>query len=214
MKKILILNGGPRMHNNTAKLLAADGEGAVSAGASTETVDLYKLNFTDCRSCLACKNKKMAIPWKCYWKDGLTETLQKVYEADAIIIGSPIFFGEPTGVVRSFMVRSTFPALSYDDYQSTFPGKIDVAVILTMNADQNYYEKHYQSHMEEYFQPFRYLNGTTEILTSFDTLQVPDYSRYRMASWDEAKKKAHHAEQFPKDLQAAFALGKRLASRQ
>ena len=42
MKKILILNGGPRMHNNTAKLLAAAGEGAVSAGASTETVDLYK----------------------------------------------------------------------------------------------------------------------------------------------------------------------------
>lgn len=189
MKKILILNGGPRMHNNTAKLLTAAGEGAVSAGASTETVDLYKLNFTDCRSCLACKNKKMAVPWKCYWRDGLTETLQKVYEADAIIIGSPIFFGEPTGVVRSFMVRSTFPALSYDDYQSTFPGKIDVAVILTMNADQNYYEKHYQSHMEEYFQPFHYLNGTTEILTSFDTLQVPDYSRYRMASWDEEKRK-------------------------
>lgn len=97
MKKILILNGGPRMHNNTAQLLAAAREGAVSAGASTETVDLYKLNFTDCRSCLACKNKKMAVPWKCYWKDGLTETLQKVYEADAIIIGSPIFFGEPTG---------------------------------------------------------------------------------------------------------------------
>ena len=88
MKKILILNGGPRMHNNTAQLLAAAREGAVSAGAST---------FTDCRSCLACKNKKMAVPWKCYWKDGLTETLQKVYEADAIIIGSPIFFGEPTG---------------------------------------------------------------------------------------------------------------------
>ena len=52
MKKILILNGGPRMHNNTAKLLAAAGEGAVSAGASTETVDLYKLNFTVCRSFL------------------------------------------------------------------------------------------------------------------------------------------------------------------
>lgn len=62
MKKILILNGGPRMHNNTAKLLAAAGEGAVSAGASTETIDLYKLNFTDCRSCLACKNKRWPSP--------------------------------------------------------------------------------------------------------------------------------------------------------
>ena len=181
MKKILILNGGPRKNNNTAKLLASAREGAVSAGASVETIDLYNLNFTDCRSCLACKNKKIAVPWKCYWKDGLTETLEKVYEADAIIIGSPIYFGEPTGEVRSFMVRSTFPALSYDDYKSTFTGKIDVGM---------------------------------EILASCDTLQVPDYSRYRMASWDETKKKAHHAEQFPKDLQAAFDLGKRLASQQ
>lgn len=214
MKKILILNGGPRKNNNTAKLLASAREGAVSAGASVETIDLYNLNFTDCRSCLACKNKKIAVPWKCYWKDGLTETLEKVYEADAIIIGSPIYFGEPTGEVRSFMVRSTFPALSYDDYKSTFTGKIDVGIILTMNADQNYYDEHYKPRMEEYFWPFHFLNGKTEILASCDTLQVPDYSRYRMASWDETKKKAHHAEQFPKDLQAAFNLGKRLASQQ
>ena len=191
MKKILILNGGPRKNNNTAKLLASAREGAASAGASVETIDLYNLNFTDCRSCLACKNKKIAVPWKCYWKDGLTETLEKVYEADAIIIGSPIYFGEPTGEVRSFMVRSTFPALSYDDYQSTFTGKIDVGIILTMNADQDYYDEHYKPRMEEYFWPFHFLNGKTEILASCDTLQVPDYSRYRMASWDETKKKAH-----------------------
>jgi len=36
MKKILILNGGPRKNNNTAKLLASAREGAVSAGASVE----------------------------------------------------------------------------------------------------------------------------------------------------------------------------------
>ena len=61
MKKILILNGGPRKNNNTAKLLASAREGAASAGASVETIDLYNLNFTDCRSCLACKNKKIAL---------------------------------------------------------------------------------------------------------------------------------------------------------
>ena len=45
MKKILILNGGPRKNNNTAKLLASAREGAVSAGASVETIDLYNSNF-------------------------------------------------------------------------------------------------------------------------------------------------------------------------
>ena len=60
-----------------------------------------------------------------------------------------------------------------------------------MNADQDYYDEHYKPRMEEYFWPFHFLNGKTEILASCDTLQVPDYSRYRMASWDETKKKAH-----------------------
>ncbi len=64
------------------------------------------------------------------------------------------------------MVRLTFPALSYDDYKSTFTGKIDVGIILTMNADQNYYDEHYKPRMEEYFWPFHFLNGKTEILAS------------------------------------------------
>ncbi len=37
-------------------------------GAETEYIDLFDLNYTGCRSCLACKRKE-AERCKCFWKD-------------------------------------------------------------------------------------------------------------------------------------------------
>ena len=45
---------------------------------------------------------------------------------------------------------------------------------------------------------------------SLDTLQVNDYSKFAMSAFDKTAKKARHDKQFPKDLQKAFDLGKRL----
>ena len=54
--------------------------------------------------------------------------------------------------------------------------------------------------------------GPTEILYSFDTYQFNDYSRYDAAMLPEEHKARMCETQFPKDLQKAYELGKRLAS--
>ena len=54
--------------------------------------------------------------------------------------------------------------------------------------------------------------GPTEILYSFDTYQFNDYSRYDTAMLPEEHKARMHETLFPKDLQKAYELGKRLAS--
>ena len=108
------------------------------------------------------------------------------------------------------MVRSTFPAMFYNDYTSVFEGKIDVGIILTMNVNEESYPSFYSKKMEKYFAPYRFLNGHTTILTSCDTLQVDDYSRYEMKSFNEEHKKEHHAKQFPFDLKKAYDLGYQL----
>ena len=54
--------------------------------------------------------------------------------------------------------------------------------------------------------------GPTEILYSFDTYQFNDYSRYDAAMLSEEHKARMRETQFPKDLQKAYELGKRLAS--
>ena len=55
--RVIILNSSPRKNNNTAKMLKEVKAGAESKGHTVEYFDLYDLNFTGCRSCLACKVK-------------------------------------------------------------------------------------------------------------------------------------------------------------
>ncbi len=103
--KTVIVNGGPRKEWNTAQLLKSAQKGAEVAGAETEYVDLYDLRFTGCRSCLACKRKGLENPCRCFFKDELSPVIEHVHRADHLIMGSPIYFGEPTGQLRCFLER-------------------------------------------------------------------------------------------------------------
>ena len=207
--KTVIINGSPRKNWNTAKLLKEAQRGAEDAGHEVVYVNLYDLNFTGCKSCLACKRKGIAEPCKCYIKDDLSPILEEIYGADHLIIGSPVYFSQPTGEVRSLLERICFPPLSYNDYSSTYKGKVDVTVFLTMNAPANMYADGYQSIMEAYFAPFHFLNGTTEVIPVCDTLQVNDYSKYAMGSFSEEHKKEVQEKDFPAALQKAFEVGKK-----
>ena len=55
--KTILLNGSPRKNWNTAMLLKEAEKGAREAGSETEYIDLYDLQYTGCRSCMACKRK-------------------------------------------------------------------------------------------------------------------------------------------------------------
>lgn len=205
--KTIILNGSPRRNWNTAQLLKEAQKGALSVGDEVEYIDLYDLSYNGCRSCLACKRKGIAEPCKCYWKDELTQVLEKVWQADRLITGTPIYYSEPTGGFRSFLERVTFPAMSYNDYSSVFTGNVDVDVFLTMNAPMQYYRRAYEQRFQEYFAPFRFLNGRTRLIPVCDTLQVGDYSKYEMASFSEEHKRAIHDADFPEMLKLAFRIG-------
>ena len=207
MKKVVIIDGGPRKNWNTAQLLHKAQEGAESTGADVEYIRLYDLKYSGCRSCLACKRKGIENPCKCYWKDELSPVLEGVLCADRLILGSPIYYSEPTGMLRSFLERMTFPAMSYNDYSSVFKGRIDVDIFLTMNAGAQYYDSAYKSRRQEYCAPFRFLGGDIRIHPVCDTLQVNDYSRYDMASFSEAHKKAVHDAEFPAALEEAYRVG-------
>lgn len=205
--KVVIINGSPRKSWNTARLLKEARKGAEEAGAEVEYIDLYDLKYTGCRSCLACKRKGIDEPCRCYWKDELTPVLEKILQADRLILGSPVYYGQPTGNLRCLLERITFPAMSYSTYTSVFKGRVDVDVLLTMNAGDEHYRNYYKAQMEDYFSPFRFLNGKIRIFPFCDTLQVKDYSKYEMASFSEEHKKAVHEAQFPAALEQAFKIG-------
>ena len=205
--KTIILNGSPRKNWNTAMMLKEAQRGAESVGAETEYIDLFDLTYTGCRSCLACK-RKGAERCHCFWKDDLSPLIDRIFDADALIIGSPIYLGDITSQVHALIERLHFCALSYDDY---FTGKVDVGIILTMNAPKTFYNLGYRKKAKEVAQSFKALNGEVEVYACCDTLQVNDYSRYNMSSFNEEHKKEMREKQFPKDLMNAFNMGARIS---
>ena len=208
--KTILLNGSPRKNWNTAALLKEAQKGAISVGAQAEYIDLYDLSYTGCRSCMACK-RKGAQRCKCFWKDDLSPVIDHIFAADALIVGSPIYLGDITSQVHALIERLHFCALSYDDYSNYFTGRVDVGIILTMNAPEQIYREWYRAKADEVARAFSALNGAVELLPCCDTLQVKDYSRFSMAGFDEAHKKAMRETQFPLDLEKAFRMGARLA---
>lgn len=135
---VIAFNGSPRKKWNTATLLQNALDGAATQGAATKLIHLYDLDFKGCRSCFGCKTKGGASYGKCAVKDGLTPILKEVEKADAIILGSPIYFWAVSGVMKSFMERLMFPFYRYatdnDPVPTLFPKTIHTGFIYTMNA--------------------------------------------------------------------------------
>ena len=69
MKKIMLIDGGPRRNMNTAAMAEAFAEGARSAGSDVKYVRLYDIDYKGCRSCMACQLKVTEHKYtKHFWK--------------------------------------------------------------------------------------------------------------------------------------------------
>jgi multimeric flavodoxin WrbA len=214
--KVMAVNGSPRKRWNTATLLAKALKGAASQGADIELIHLYDLNFKGCISCFACKTKGGKSYGRCAVKDGLAPILKKVEEADALILGSPIYFGIVSGEMRSFMERLLFPYFTYTDPpQSLFPRKIPTGFIYTMNVTEELMKEWgYEQLFGNNQRLLEMVFGATESLCSFDTYQFKDYSKVVADRFDPEKKAKRRQEVFPQDCDQAFAMGARLAQKQ
>lgn len=208
---VIGINGSPRKQWNTATLVAKTLEGAAAQGATTELFHLYDLDFKGCKSCFACKIRGGKSYGKCVLNDDLAPVLEKIAAADALVIGSPIYFGTVTGETRSFLERLLFPYLTYTvPYGTLFPRKIKTGFIYTMNVTEEMstevgYQQVYKTH-EQYLG----LIGSAETLCAYDTCQVDDYSKVVIESFDPIHKAKRRSEALPLDCQRAFEMGQRL----
>lgn len=211
--KAIAVNGSPRKKWNTAALLQMALDGAKSVGADTEFIHLYDLNYKGCTSCFACKTKDCKHIGRCAMKDELTSVLDEISECDVLILGSPIYLGNITGEMQSFLERLVFPKISYSvGHGSVFKGRIATGFIYTMNAPESFVEiMNYEAIFQRGQGYLKKLNGTTEYLLCMDTYQFNDYSKYEASMFNEKHKAQVKAKQFPLDCQEAFDLGARLA---
>ncbi len=215
-KKIIILNASPRKNKNTATLLKEAQRGAESMGAEVEYVNLVDMNYKGCMSCFACKQKGNVCNGLCAYKDELRPLLERILNADALIVGSPVYYHFPTGMFRNLIERLLFPILCYSlDEQGNIrkytDKKLPVGLIYTMNCTKENAEMfNYPTILNTDRNSIEMLLGSCEVMFSHNTWQFPDYAKYDSDAVDVAQKEWFRDNQFPKDKQAAYDMGKRL----
>jgi multimeric flavodoxin WrbA len=102
---VLGISGSPRKKGNTRLMVEKALEGAKKVGGvQTEICDLSTMNIQNCIGCEACRRKKslcVAI------KDDMESIYPKLINCDALVLGSPVYFGDVTGLTKAFMDRTT-----------------------------------------------------------------------------------------------------------
>ncbi|MGN1000042.1 MAG: flavodoxin family protein [Faecousia sp.] len=87
-KKVLILSGSPRRGGNSDLLCDAFAQGAAEAGHQAEKIFLGRKKIAPCNACYYCKKSG----GKCAIQDDMAEILDKMQEADTIVMASPVYF--------------------------------------------------------------------------------------------------------------------------
>ena len=106
--KVLLVNAGPHAHGNTFTALNEVAKRLQENGVEAEIV---QVGTKPVRSCIACGQCRVKGLGRCVFDDDVcNEVSKKMADCDAFVIGSPVYYGQPTGAALSLMQRLFFSA--------------------------------------------------------------------------------------------------------
>lgn len=109
--KVLLINGSPRKAGNTFLALSEVAKTLKAEGIESEIV---QLGTQPVRSCIACNSCAAKGENRCVFDDDLCNLVaSKMQECDALVIGSPVYYGQPNGGLLSLVQRLFYSAGSY-----------------------------------------------------------------------------------------------------
>lgn len=109
--KALLVNGSPRPKGCTFTALSELAKTLEENGIETEIIQIGNKNI---RGCIACRKCHSTGSGKCIFDDIVNEVASKFAEADAFVIGSPVYFASPAGGAVAFLDRLFFSTLNVD----------------------------------------------------------------------------------------------------
>jgi multimeric flavodoxin WrbA len=98
--KALMINGSPKADGCIGTALKIAAEVFAENGIESEIFHIGNKDIPGCIACLSCRKTG-----RCIFNDAVNETYAKLQEADGIIVGTPVYFGNPNGTVLSFLQR-------------------------------------------------------------------------------------------------------------
>lgn len=106
--KVLLINGSPRKKGNTFLALSEVAKTLEAQGIETEIVQIGNKPVRGCIACGQCQMKQLN---RCVFDDDICNCIsEKLDTADALIVGSPVYYGQPNGSVLSLIQRMFFSA--------------------------------------------------------------------------------------------------------
>ena len=122
--KVLAFNGSPRKEGNTAILINQVFRELEKEGVETEMVPLAGKKIHGCIACYKCfENKDRSCAVK---DDVANECIEKMIQADGIILGSPVYFADVTAEMKALIDRAGFVSLAND---GLYRNKVGASVV-------------------------------------------------------------------------------------
>ena len=128
--KIIALVGSPRRGKNTQSLVESILNCAAQKGAAVKMYHLADLHYQGCQSCYACKGAD-----NCALPDDVTPILAEVAQADAVVLGTPIYMWQMSGQLKLFVDR-LFAFYRYGRPSKLPPGKKVLLAASQGNPDE------------------------------------------------------------------------------
>lgn len=97
---VLAISSSPRKGGNSDILCDQFLKGATDAGQQTEKIRLADYHLSPCSGCYGCSKSKI-----CVQKDGMTDILSKLAEADIIVLSTPVYFYSMCAQMKIFIDR-------------------------------------------------------------------------------------------------------------
>lgn len=110
--RVVLLCGSPRLEGNTALVLGECAKVLEREGIETETILLAENRILSCTACGLCTSGE------CSLDDGLNEIIEKIREADGLIVGTPVYFGTARGDVAAALQRIGMVSMASDSFLS------------------------------------------------------------------------------------------------
>lgn len=100
-KKILILSGSPRKDGNSDMLCNEFMRGAAESGNEVEKIRVSEKKIGYCTACYACRGTGV-----CAIKDDMAEVMQKIIDADVLVLASPVYFYSIDAQLKALIDRT------------------------------------------------------------------------------------------------------------
>ncbi|SNQ60821.1 flavodoxin family protein [Candidatus Methanoperedens nitratireducens] len=134
--KILGIVGSPRKGSSTDLLVDMILKGAVSRGAAVEKINISDLNLAFCTGCMECRQTGICRVTKEDSDDDLTRIIDKIAEADGLVLASPVYIRHVPGQFKNLFDRLVSqiiitPGKNPPEIKCRIPGKRNSVVLAT-----------------------------------------------------------------------------------